>query len=295
MDLKFGIIFLFLVVIGTMGNFSLLCYYIILHFNGYRSRSTDLFLRHLIVANSLVILSRGIQEVMVALGKDYVLDNLGCEFVFYLHRVGRGVSIDSTCLLSVFQAIIISPRDYIWAKLKQKAVKLMGPSIILCWVLHLLLASRTFVLITNKGNKKNFSRTIYFQHCSVMCPGNDTGTVFAAVTLSHDILCLNLMIWASGSMVFILHRHKQRVHHIHRHSSGKSPAETRASQNILALVSTFVFFYTLSSTLHVCFALTEKTALWLFITILISACFPTISPFILLSRECRGTRLTWKK
>ncbi|NP_001160860.1 vomeronasal 1 receptor cavPorV1R683 [Cavia porcellus] len=295
MDLKFGI-FLIQIVIGTIGNFSLLCYYIFLYFNGYRPRSTDLFLRHLIVANSLDILSRGIPESKAAFEKKHFLDDLGCKCLFYLHRVGRGVSITSTCLLSVFQAITISPRDYICSQLKLKAIKYMHPFIILCWVLHLLLASRTLERIIDKGNKKNFSRTIDFQHCSAIIPNNDSGMVFAAVTLSHDILCLQLMIGASGFMVFILQRHKQQVHHIHRHSSGRSSAETRASQSILALVSAFVFFYTVSSTLHACLALNDKTALWLLnATVLISAGFPTISPIILLSRECSLTRLISKK
>ncbi|KAM6154461.1 vomeronasal type-1 receptor 2-like [Erethizon dorsatum] len=284
------------IVIGTTGNFALLYNYILLRFNGYSSRSTDLFLRHLLVANFLVILSRGIPETMAAFGKEHFLDDLGCKFVFYLHWVGRGVSIDSTCLLSVFQAITISPRDSIWAQLKMKALTYMGPSITLCWVLHLLLTIRLPVLIIDKRNKKNFSKTIDFQYCSVMLPENDTGTVFAALTLSHDILCLKLMIWASGSMVLILYRHKQRVQHIHRHSSSRSSAETRASQSILALVSAFVFFYALSSTLHACFALIDKTALWLVNTItVVSACFPTVSPFILMSRECCASRLIWKK
>ncbi|XP_013364817.1 PREDICTED: vomeronasal type-1 receptor 2-like [Chinchilla lanigera] len=296
MDLKFGIIFLFQIVIGTMGNFSLLYNYMFLHFSGYRPRPTDLFLRHLIVANSLVILSRGMPETMEVFGKEHFLDDLGCKFVFYLHRVGRGVSIDTTCLLSVFQAITLSPGNSIWAHLKMKALKYKGPSIILCWVLHLLLTIRLPVLITDKRNKKNFSKTIDFQHCSVMLPENNTGTVFAAMTLSHDILCLNLMIWASGSMVLILYRHKQRVQHIHRQSSSRSSPETRASQNILALVSAFVFFYTLSSTLHACFTLVDKRALWLISsTPIISAGFPTISPFILMSHECSVSRLFRKK
>ncbi|XP_004644784.2 vomeronasal type-1 receptor 2-like [Octodon degus] len=281
-----------------MGNFSLLCNYVYLHFSGYRSRSTDIFLRHLIVANSLVILSRGIPETMAAFGKEHFLDDLGCKLVFYVQWVGRGVSMDSTCLLSVFQAITISSRSSIWAQLKMKMKDLtyMEPSIILCWVLHLLLTVRIPVLITDKRNRKNFSKTIHFQYCSLMLRENTTGTLFAALTLSHDILCLTFMIWANASMVLILYRHKKQAHYIQRQNSSRASAETRASQRILALVSAFVFFYTLSSTLNACFTLIDKTSLWLVDSItLISAGFPTVSPFILMSHECFLCRLTWKK
>ncbi|KAM6154472.1 vomeronasal type-1 receptor 3-like [Erethizon dorsatum] len=93
-----------------MGNFSLLGQYLFLYASVCKSKSTDLILRHLTVANTLVILSRGIPETMAAFGAEDFLSDIGCKLVFYVHRVGRGVSLSSTCLLSVFQAVTISPR-----------------------------------------------------------------------------------------------------------------------------------------------------------------------------------------
>ena len=55
-----GMIILTQTVLGILGNFSLLCSYVVLNFMGYRLRSTDLILKHLIVANSLVLLSKGV-------------------------------------------------------------------------------------------------------------------------------------------------------------------------------------------------------------------------------------------
>ena len=55
-----GMIILTQTVLGILGNFSLICSYFILHFMGYRLRSTDLILKHLIVANSLVLISKGV-------------------------------------------------------------------------------------------------------------------------------------------------------------------------------------------------------------------------------------------
>ncbi|KAM6154471.1 vomeronasal type-1 receptor 4-like [Erethizon dorsatum] len=284
------------IVIGTLGNLALLHRYCILYFSGYRSRSTDVILRHLTVANSIVILSRGIPETMAAFGLKHFLNDVGCKLDFLVHRVGRGVSVSTTCLLSVFQAITISPRSSRWAELKVISLKYIGPCSISCWVLHTLLNIRVPMLMTTKGKHQNLTKYTNFQYCSAMLHDKGTDSVFAALTLSHDILCLELMVWASGSMVFILFRHKQQVHHVHRHSISSRPSpETRASQRILLLVSFFVFFYTLSSVIHVWFYLYDEVAWWMIHTsALINACFPAASPFILMLREQCVSGLFWK-
>ncbi|KAM9225356.1 uncharacterized protein PS065_007793 [Dugong dugon] len=45
---------------------------------------------------------------MTALGLKYFLGDVGCKLFFYLHRVAQRASICTTCLLSGFQAIIVS-------------------------------------------------------------------------------------------------------------------------------------------------------------------------------------------
>ncbi|XP_005414894.1 PREDICTED: vomeronasal type-1 receptor 2-like [Chinchilla lanigera] len=296
LDLKFVILFLFPVVTGSLGNVSLLCRFIFLYFSGCQSRVTDVILRHLTVANSLYILSRGIPETMAALGMEDFLNNIGCKLVFYLQAVGRGVSFSTTCLLSVFQAITISPRSSRWAELKVKALKCIGPCPAICWVLHMLLNIRVPMHVSDKRNNKNITNTIDFQYCSAMNSAKVENSIFAALSLSHNILCLKLMIWSSGSMVFILYRHKQQTQHIHRHISSRSSAETRASQSILLLVCTFVSVYALSSIMYVWFTLYDKTAWWLVKTsALTNACFPVASPFILMTREQIVCRPLWRK
>ncbi|EHB18855.1 Vomeronasal type-1 receptor 2 [Heterocephalus glaber] len=296
-DLRIAVIFLFQIVTGTAGNLALLGHYCILYFSGCRSRSTDVILRHLIVANLLVILSRGIPETMAAFGLQNFLSDVGCKLVFYVHRVGRGGSMGSTCLLSVFQAITISPRSSRWAELKRKALKFIGLSNILCWGLHMLLNVRVPMLMSDKGNNGNSTKTIDFQYCSATLPDKEKDSLFGVLAFSHDILCLALMVWASGSIVFHLYRHKQRVHHLRSHKiSSPSSPETRATQSTLILVTAFISFYALSSIIHVLFLLHDGTAWWLVKTSAFSnTCFPTASPLILMSRERCVSRVIWKK
>ncbi|NP_001160876.1 vomeronasal 1 receptor cavPorV1R620 [Cavia porcellus] len=295
MDLKLVILFLFPVVIGSLGNLSLLCHSVFLYCSGHRSRSIDVIVRHLTVANTLFLLSRGIPQIMAAFGKQDFLNNVGCKLVFYLQVTAKGVSVSTTCMLSVFQAITISPRSCGWAELKLKAAKHIGRSVIMFWVLHMLLNIRVPIIVSDKRNNTNIMNIIDFQYCSVMISSKEKTTTFVALTLSHDILCLKLMIWSSSSMIFILYRHKKRTQHIHHSSiSSRASPETRASQSILILVCTFVSFYALSSLMYVWFSLYIKAAWWLVKTsALTNAGFPTVSPFILMTREqfvCESTR-----
>ncbi|XP_005414896.1 PREDICTED: vomeronasal type-1 receptor 2-like [Chinchilla lanigera] len=297
MDLKFVILLIFPIVIGSLGNFSLLCHFIFLYFSGCSTRSTDLILRHLTVANLLVILSRGIPETMAAAGVEDFLSNVGCKLVFYVLIVGKGVSFSATCLLSVCQAITISPRSSRLAELKVKALKYIGPCCILLWLLHMLLNFRVPMLVSDKWSSRNMANIIDYQYCSAIISGKGNTWFFTVLSLSHDILCLKLMIWSSGSMVFMLYRHKQRTQHIHRHKiSSRSSAETRASQSILILVCAFVSFYTLTSFTYFLFSVYDKSAWWLVNTSALTiVCFPTASPFILMTREQCVCRPLWRK
>ncbi|NP_001160868.1 vomeronasal 1 receptor cavPorV1R679 [Cavia porcellus] len=296
MDVRFAILFLFPVVIGGLGNLSLLCYSVCIYCSGRRSRSTDLIVRQLTVANCLFIFSRGLPQTMAVLGMEDFLTNVGCKLFFYVHGVARGVSFNTTCLLSVFQAVSVSPRSFRWTEQKVKVLKCIGPCTIICWVIHMLLNIRIPMLVSDKRNNENITNTLNFHYCSAVITSKDKG-IFVPLSLSYDVLCLTLMIWSSGSMVFILYRHKQQTQHIHRNNiSTRSSPETRASQSIIILVCTFVSFYALSYIMIVWFSLYDRSAWWLVeIAGLTSACFPTASPFILMTREQCVRRSMCKK
>ncbi|NP_001160877.1 vomeronasal 1 receptor cavPorV1R621 [Cavia porcellus] len=297
MDLKFVILFFFPVVIGILGNLSLLHHSIFTYFSGHPTRPTDFILRHLIVANLLVILFQGIPETMAALGMEDFLDNFGCKLVFYVLTVGNGVSFSNTCLMSVFQAITISPRRSRWAELKVRVLKCIRHCPSICWVLHLLANIRVPMLLNEKRRNDNITNSIDYQYCSAVISSKEKNSILVALSLSHDIFCLELMIWSSGSMVFILYQHRQRTQYIHRHnSSSRSSPETRASQSILMLVCAFVLFHALTSIMTVWFYLYDKAAWWLVKTsALTHVYFPTITPFIFMTREQGICRPMWKK
>ncbi|XP_030742138.1 vomeronasal type-1 receptor 2-like [Echinops telfairi] len=295
MDLKIPIIYMFEIVVGILGNLILIVHYFCLYIHGCRSRSTDLILRNLTVANSLVILSNGVPKTMAALGVKDFLNDFGCKLVLYIHRVARGVSIGSTCLLSVSQAITISPRNSRWAHVKQKALKHIGLSSIHCWVLHLLVSAVFPIYTSVKRSNKITMKRNDLGYCSFPNNDNTTLALFVSLVSCHDVVCLGLMAWASCSMVSILYRHQQQVRHIYTNNfSPRSSAERRASQNIIFLVSTFVSFYVLSSVIGTYLSLFDHPSQWLVnMYALLTACFPTASPFILMKSDTRVLSLCY--
>uniref|UniRef100_A0A8D1VS45 Vomeronasal type-1 receptor n=1 Tax=Sus scrofa TaxID=9823 RepID=A0A8D1VS45_PIG len=286
-NVTIDVIFLTQTVVGILGNFSLLCHYINLYFTGCRSRSTDVILQHLIVANFLTLLSKGVPQTMAAFGCKFSPSDFGCKLIFFLHRVGRGVSMGSICLLSVFQVITISPQNSRWAELKAKAPQHIVPSMCLCWMLQMLVNVVFPVNITGKYSDKNITNRRDLGYCSALRYDETRSILLALLLLLPDVSSLGLMLWASASMVFLLYRHKQQVQHIRRNIiSPRSSPESRATRTILLLVSSFIYFYTLSSIFQVILTFFDNPS-WFLVNIsaIMAAWFPTVSPFLLMSRD----------
>ncbi|XP_023399943.1 vomeronasal type-1 receptor 4-like [Loxodonta africana] len=298
-ELAIGTAFLSQTIVGTLGNFSLLYHYVFLYFMGCRFRPTDLILMHLFVANSIVVLSRGIPQTMVSFRWKVFFNDIACKLFAYTSKVGRGVSLASTCLLSIFQATTISPRNSRWAELRGISPKYIGPSISMCWILQMLVNIIFPVFVISKWSNTNITSRKDLGYCSSVRHVKTVDSLYAALLFVPDVVCLAFVIWASGSMVFTLYRHKKQVQHVHRNNiSSRSSPESRATKTILLLVSTFAYFYTFSAIFHCYLALAETPSWWLEnASALIHACFPTVSPFVLMSHVSSVSRLcfAWRR
>uniref|UniRef100_UPI004038CF37 vomeronasal type-1 receptor 4-like n=1 Tax=Callospermophilus lateralis TaxID=76772 RepID=UPI004038CF37 len=293
-NVTIGLMFLSQTAVGILGNFSLLYDNLVHSWNDCTLRTTDLIIKHLMIANSLVILSKGIPQTITAFGLKYFLSDFACKLILYIQRVGRSVSIFITCLLSVFQNITISPMNSCWKDCKGKAPKYIGSSISLCWILYMVVNSIFPLYMLTKWSRKNTTEKRDLGYCSSAGRDKITNSLYAALFVFPEVVFSLLMIWSSGSMVLLLYRHKQRVQHIHSIKvSPRTSPESRATQRILVLVGTFVTFHTLSSLLNVHIALFSSPKGWLVNTNeLISVCFPMVSPFILMSRESTACTLS---
>ncbi|KAM6154515.1 vomeronasal type-1 receptor 1-like [Erethizon dorsatum] len=185
----------------------------------------------------MVLFSRGVSQTMACFGWKSFLDDAGCKLVFYLHRVGRGVSLSTTCLLSVFQALKLCPNYFQSFGIKKQSPRCISFCCVLPWALHLLLNIIVPLNMTQLVDGKNISvMRRNFGYCSAPVLDKLTARLHAALFSFFDAIILGLMCWASGSMVLALHRHRQRVQHIRSHSLFPRPShEARATRTILVL------------------------------------------------------------
>lgn len=148
--------------------------------------------------------------------------------------------------------------------------------------------------VSLKFNRKKYKKETKFEHQAAVDHDKVTVSLYTAFFVFPELLFSVLITSSSRSMIVDLYRHKQWVQHILRtHVSHRRSVESRVTQNILVLVSTFLAFYTCSAILHDCTTLLYSNNPWLVnITTLITLCFPTMSFFILkrqnstVSRPC---------
>ncbi|XP_032767432.1 vomeronasal type-1 receptor 4-like [Rattus rattus] len=279
------IIFLSQTTTGIFGNSSLIFYYLVLYYREYRLKTTDLILMHLMIANALIILSSGVPQTLSVWGLKEFLNNFGCQLVLFIQGFGRSVSFSTTCLLSVFQTMTISSSKSCWKYHKVRASRYMGFSIAFLWVLHTWINFSCFVYTFINRNSKNVTITRDLGYCLLIRSGDISDSIYAALVVGPEVFSSVLIAWSSGYMIFILYGHKRRLNHIHSTSDSKriSP-ESKATQNILVFVSTFLAFYTLSSIFRGYIALLHNHNSWLMnINHFISLCFPSFAPFLLMS------------
>jgi vomeronasal1 receptor len=155
-NLAIGIVLSLQGVFGILGNFSLLFHYLLLYYNEGKLKTIDLILTHVFTANSLIIFSKGMLQITGAFGWNQFFNDIGCNLILYILRLGRSMSIYTTCLVSVFQAITISPWKSYWKDLIVKIRRLMGFFISLCWILHMMVNMIFSYISIHQGKDKKY-------------------------------------------------------------------------------------------------------------------------------------------
>ncbi|XP_074131915.1 vomeronasal type-1 receptor 3-like [Sminthopsis crassicaudata] len=284
LDEILGIVYLHPTGIGFLGNLTLLILNSFNFLTTHTVRPKNIIIIHLAFSNAMVLLFRGIPTITRLWKVRCVLDRTGIKIITYMQILTRGLSLNSTCLLSVFQAITISPNTSTWVQLKIKAKKYIIPYIVLFWIFNLLLDMLVF--LQQDGPKNS---TVNKYGCNTgyrdLDMYNNNRIKFQIITCVHDTFFACLMTSSSIHMVLMLYRHKRSVNHIHSKStSTKVSPETRATQAILLLVATFVLFNIFSPIFILFMSYFKFRNTWMIHTsALLSLCYPTVSPFILIS------------
>uniref|UniRef100_F7BGL0 Vomeronasal type-1 receptor n=1 Tax=Ornithorhynchus anatinus TaxID=9258 RepID=F7BGL0_ORNAN len=237
-----GIVMLLSMSTGISGNVFLLCIHL-----ASRSpwlNSSDLILAHLALANTTIFLTRGIPDTFSGWEWRIFLGNVGCKTLLYLYRVARGLTICSSCLLSIFQAVTISPRTPRWARIKTRFPNSVVPFCLLSWVLNLLIYISESIGLRGAKNSSTVSISLDLKYCSLVIGGTKPALVISAMILLQDLFFIGLMSVARGYMVWVLHRHHRKVQHLH--TSVRSPrmiSEVRTAKRVMALVTLLILHY----------------------------------------------------
>ena len=122
--------------LGVLANIFLLVFYVFIIL-GHRPKPMDLISCQLTFVHIMMFFAGEnfwLADIFESLN---VENDFKCKATFYINRVMRGLSICITCLLSVFQAVTISPNTSLLAKFKHKLKKYMIYSFFYFWSFNL--------------------------------------------------------------------------------------------------------------------------------------------------------------
>uniref|UniRef100_UPI003134632D vomeronasal 1 receptor monDomV1R1262 n=1 Tax=Monodelphis domestica TaxID=13616 RepID=UPI003134632D len=279
------------IVFGVLGNSFLIFFYSFKLNSGRKNKkSIILILIHFLFTNIILLLFRGIPKTFEVWELKYFVDYPGSIFLIYMQRVARSLSLCSCTLLSVFQAITISPSSLRIAELKTRALKCIFFCCLLCWVLNLLadIVLPLYVIVLGNRTHSKVDHNIGFGALDLH---EMKTTIFLIWKFAYDGFFVSVMAITSGFIVLLLYRHHQRVQHIHMTTlSQRGSSEIRAAKAVLLLVITFASFNLMSSffVMYMTF-LKVANPMLLHVSVFLSLLFPTVSPFLLLNSDTQIT------
>uniref|UniRef100_A0A2I3HA59 Vomeronasal type-1 receptor n=1 Tax=Nomascus leucogenys TaxID=61853 RepID=A0A2I3HA59_NOMLE len=203
---------------GISAN-TILLFHIFTFVFSHRSKSIDMIISHLSLIHILLLITQAILVSSDFFGSQNTQDDLRCKVIVFLNKVMRGLSICTTCLLSVLQTII-SPSISSLAKLRHPSSSTYSLVVTFCCTLW---------LPPVKWGQSSVCHAALFLFAHELHPQE---TVFH----TNDF---------EGCHLYRVHGPLKRLHDIRGYLSAfTQPAFSpvkRASQTILLLVSCFVF------------------------------------------------------
>ncbi|XP_032324686.1 LOW QUALITY PROTEIN: vomeronasal type-1 receptor 90-like [Camelus ferus] len=220
-------------------------------------------------------------------------NDLKCKVFFFVNRVTRGLSIGTTCLLSVFQAITISPNTSWFVRFKQKSTSCIIHVFFFLWPLNLSLSSNLIFSTVASYNLTQANLLNVSKYCSLSAKDSIIRRLFFILTIFRDASFVGIMLLASVYMVILLFRHHRRSQHLHStHLSPRASPEKKATRTILLLVIFFVVMYCVTFiTSFSSVLLWAYDPVFLGILRLVINAYAVVSPLVLPSSDKRVTNI----
>ncbi|NP_001160942.1 vomeronasal 1 receptor cavPorV1R614 [Cavia porcellus] len=274
--------------IGIIANTVLFLFHVLPFLLQHRHRPTDLTIGHLALIHIVLLITEGFLAIDI-LGYWHLGDDITCTSVVYLNRLMQNISICTTCLLSVLQAITLSPRTSCLAKFKQKSLHQVLCCFLFLWVLNMLISSRFLISTVASSNVTSHGLMFLTKSCSLWSISSFLKYMFFSLMVFHYMSWIGLMVLSSGYMVILLRRHKRQSQHLHSTSlSSKASPEERATRTILLLMSFFIIMYCLDYVIYSMSSITWKyNPFHHCVLMLVSNAYATVSPLVLISSKRR--------
>ncbi|XP_005387311.2 PREDICTED: vomeronasal type-1 receptor 90-like [Chinchilla lanigera] len=282
--------FFFEITIGITANTVLLLFHILTFLLKHRPKPLDLTIAQLALVHLVMLVTMGFIAADIFEFQGWE-DGLTCKLVIYVQKLMRSLSICTTCLLSILQAITLSPRNSCLAKFKHKSSRHYPRCLVFLWVFNMILNTRFLVSIDAIPNVTSYSLVLVTESCSQWPISYLFRYIFLSLVNIQDISFIGLMALSSGYMVRLLYRHKRQLQHLHStYLSPKVSPEERATRSVLLLMGFFMLMYFLD-----CVTFSSRAILWnndpinLCVQMLVGSGYATICPFVLMSTEKRMT------
>ncbi|XP_037060201.1 vomeronasal type-1 receptor 90-like [Peromyscus leucopus] len=273
--------------LGVITNMFLLFFYTVIIL-GCKPKPTDPISCQLTFIHTVMVLTGGdlwLTHVFESLNFE---NDFKCKATFYISRVMRGLSICITCLLSVFQAVTISPNTSLLAKFKHKLKKYMIHAFLFIWSFNLLFIGNRIFYVGAFTNVSASNQIKVTKYCSLFPMNYIIRALILTVTISRDVFLVGVMLTTSAYMVIILFRHQRQCKHLHSISHLKASPEKRATQTILLLVVFFVVMYWVNLIISSISVLLQKydPDILTVQKFMVNA-YPTITPLVQISSDNR--------
>ncbi|XP_012781388.2 vomeronasal type-1 receptor 48-like [Ochotona princeps] len=273
--------------IGISASAFLLLFHIFTFFLRRRPKPTDLPIGLLALIH-LMMLSVGI-KARGSFESQGIWNDFICKTTFYSYRTLRGLSLCTTCLLRVLQAITLSPRSSWLAKFKQTSTHHNLCSLLILCFFCMSISSHLITTIIATPNFTSESLMYVTDHCSI----RPMSCLLLRLTVSmlvsmRDVFLLGLMALSSAYMVTLLCRHRRQSRHLHGTSpSPRASPELRATRTILLLLCFFMVMSILDCFISSSRVLLNNSQILYCVHTIVAYSYAAISPSVFISTEKR--------
>ncbi|XP_075053909.1 olfactory receptor class A-like protein 1 [Mixophyes fleayi] len=269
--------------VGIISNCVVLASYANILYCGCKLMPVDIVLSHLALVNMMVLLTRGVPQTMTIFGLQHVLSDIGCKVVVYIYRIVRALSVSLTCLLSVLQAVTISPTLW-WPIVNLKDVKYLSWSFIALWVINMAvcIAAPLFSALPRNFSIPKFTLNLGF--CHVYFPDQMSYIINGFAESARDFAFVGIMVFTSCFIIQILYRHRKQVQHIRGQNNDRTrAAELKAAKDVLRLVLLYVIFFGIDNIIWIyMLTVAQVPSTITDMRVFFSSCYVTLSPILII-------------